>query len=198
MGAWTEKVCKTFNFDRAYFANGGVEAGEQAVKFARRWAYRVKGVPIDQARVLFANDNFWGRQLAACGQQNDPDRYKDFGPFQGMGFDLIDYNDTQQLEEALARNPNYAGFMVEPIQGEAGIKIPDEGYLRRCKEICDKYNVLFIADEIQTGIGRTGELLACHHDNIKPDIVTLGKSLSGGYYPISVCLTQNEVMDQIG
>lgn len=198
LGPWTKRMTETFGHDRVIFSNSGVEACETAVKFARRWGYDVKGIPHDQARVLFANENFWGRTLAACGSSNDPDRYRRFGPFQGMGFDLIDYNNLEQLEEALSSNPNYAGFMIEPIQGEAGVKIPDTGYLRKCREICDKYNVLLIFDEVQTGIGRTGELLSYHsEDGAKPDIVTLGKSLSGGYYPISATLTTHEVMNCI-
>lgn len=198
LGLWTKRVADTFNHDRVIFSNSGVEACETAVKFARRWGYDVKGIPKDSARVLFANENFWGRTLAACGSSDDPDRYRNFGPFNGMGFDLIDYNDTDQLEEMLSSNPNYAAFMIEPIQGEAGVKIPDKGYLRKCREICDKYNVLLIMDEVQTGIGRTGELL-CYEgeEGTKPDILTLGKSLSGGFYPISATLATNEVMDCI-
>lgn len=197
LGPWTKYVTETFGFDRAYFANAGVEGCETAVKFARRWAYDVKGVPDNQARVLFANNNFWGRSLAACGSSNDPFRYRNFGPFQGLGFDLIDYNDPEALEATLSANPNYAAFMIEPIQGEGGIILPTDGYLKRAREICDRHNVLLIFDEVQTGIGRTGQLLACDWEDTRPDIAILGKSLSGGFYPISACLTSNEVMDCI-
>ena len=197
LGPITQKMTEIFNFEKVIFSNGGVEASEAAVKFARRWAYDVKGVPDNQARVLFANENFWGRSLAACGSSNDPDRYRRFGPFQGLNFDLIDFNDLSQLEEALKASPNYAAFMIEPVQGEAGVVIPDEGYLQGCRDLCDKYNVLLIFDEIQTGIGRTGQLLECDWDGVRPDIVTLGKSLSGGFYPVSAMLSSSEIMDCI-
>lgn len=197
LGLWTKYVTEVFGFDRAIFANAGVEGCETAVKFARRWGYDVKGIPTDQARVLFANDNFWGRSLAACGSSNDPDRFRRFGPFQGLGFDLVDFNDVEALDSTLASNPNYAAFMVEPIQGEAGVVVPSDGYLRKVREVCDRHNVLLIFDEVQTGIGRTGQLLACDWEDTRPDVVVLGKSLSGGYYPISACLTNHEVMNCI-
>lgn len=196
LGDWMEKLTKTFGFDKVVFCNGGVEASEGAVKFARRWGYEVKGIEDDKARVLFANKNFWGRSLAACASSNDPVLYEKFGPLD-LGFDLIDFNNTDQLENALKNNPNYAAFMIEPIQGAGGIIVPDFGYLKRCREICDKYNVLLIFDEIQTGCGRTGQLLDCHWEGVQPDIISLGKSLSGGFYPISATLASNEVMDLI-
>lgn len=195
---WTQKVTKTFGHDRAIFSNSGAEACETAIKFARRWGYEVKGIPPNSARVLFANENYWGSSIAACGSTDSEHRAKNFGPYGGLGFDLIDFNDTEQLEQALSMSPNYAAFMIEPIQGHAGIKIPDAGYLRKSRELCDKYNVLLIFDEILTGMGRTGELLCYHHEkDCKPDILTLGKSLSGGFYPTSATLTSNEIMDCI-
>lgn len=196
LGLWTQRVTETFGMDRVIFSNSGAEACETGVKFARRWGYEVKGIPHDQARVLFCNKMFMGRTIAACGASEDPYRMKDFGPF-GLNFDRIDYDNIEQLEAALSSNPNYAAFMIEPIQGEAGIKIPSQGYLKKCREICDKYNVLLIFDEVQTGLGRTGKLLCCDHEGVRPDILTLGKSLSGGFYPISATLTTHEVMDCI-
>lgn len=197
LGNWTKRVTETFGHDRVIFSNSGVEAVETGIKFARRWGHDVKGIPNNQTRVLFANHNFHGRTMAVCGASDDPDRYRNFGPFAGLYFDRIDFNDPAQLEEALSSNPNYAAFVVEPIQGEAGIKVPDEGYLSKCREICDKHNVLLMFDEVQTGCGRVGKLLCGEFEGVKPDILSLGKSLSGGFYPISATLTSNEVMDCI-
>jgi len=169
-----------------------VEGGETAIKLARRWGYAVKGIPENQAKILFAEGNFWGRTLAAISSSTDPSSYKGFGPYM-PGFGIVPYNDLQALETALA-DSNVAAFMVEPIQGEAGVVIPSEGYLKGVRELCTKYNVLFIADEIQTGLARTGKMLACDHENVRPDILILGKALSGGLLPVSAVLADDEIM----
>ena len=163
--------------------NTGVEGGETANKLARKWGYLKKKIPKNNARIIFANGNFWGRTLAAISSSDDPLSYKDFGPYM-PGYDLIPYNDLNALEKEL-KDPNVAAFMVEPIQGEAGVVVPDDGYLEGVRKLCNKYNVLFIADEVQTGIGRTGKLLATDYENAKPDILILGKALSGGVFPVS-------------
>jgi ornithine--oxo-acid transaminase len=162
------------------------------VKLCRRWGYEVKGIAENQAKIIFAKNNFWGRTIAAISSSTDPVSRRGFGPFL-PGSVLIPYNNLQALEEAL-QDPNVAGFMVEPIQGEAGVIVPDEGYLSACKALCKKYNVLFIADEVQTGIARTGKMLCCDHEQIKPDILILGKALSGGVFPVSAVLANDEVM----
>ena len=172
--------------------NTGVEGGETALKLARRWAYDVKGVEKNKAKVVFAKGNFWGRTLAAISSSNDPSSFEGFGPFL-PGFELIEYNNLNALEEAI-KDPNTAAFMVEPIQGEAGVIVPDNNYLKGVRALCTKYNVLFIADEVQTGLGRTGKMLACDHEGVKPDILILGKALSGGTIPVSAVLANNEVM----
>ena len=172
--------------------NTGVEGGETANKLARKWGYLKKLIPENKARIIFANGNFWGRTLAAISSSDDPLSYKDFGPYM-PGYDLIPYNDLKALEREL-KDPNVAAFMVEPIQGEAGVVVPDEGYLEGVRKLCNKYNVLFIADEVQTGIGRTGKLLATDYENAKPDILILGKALSGGVFPVSAILANNDVM----
>lgn len=197
LGLWTKRMTETFGFDRVIFSSSGVESVETGVKFARRWGHEVKGIPNHKTRVLFANENFHGRTMAVCGASDDPSRYKNFGPFAGLYFDRIDYDNIDQLENTLASNPDYAAFVIEPVQGEAGIKLPTPGYLTKCREICTKHNVLLMFDEVQTGIGRTGKLLCAHHEGVQPDIVTLGKSLSGGFYPISATLTTHEVMNCI-
>lgn len=188
---------QVFGYQKALFMNTGVEAGESAIKFARRWGYSVKGVPADQAAVLFAKGNFWGRTIAACASSDDPDRYRNFGPFQGLNFGLIDYGCAAALEEAIKANPHVVAFMVEPIQGEKGVVVPPAGYLQKCREICSKYGVLLICDEIQTGLGRTGKLLCVDHENVRPDIVLLGKALSGGFMPVSAVLCDSQIMDLI-
>jgi ornithine--oxo-acid transaminase len=194
----TEKfMAKTFGYEKTLLMNTGVEAGESAIKLSRRWAYMVKGVPDDQATVLFANGNFWGRTIAACGSSDDPDRYYKFGPFKGLNFELIPYNDTNALEAKFKANPNIAAFMVEPIQGEAGVVYPTQGYLKKVKQLCEKYRVLLVCDEVQTGLGRTGKLIASEWEGVKPDLLLLGKALAGGLYPVSAVLTSNEVMDLI-
>ncbi len=175
--------------------NTGVEGGETAIKLARRWAYVKKGVAENKARIVFAENNFWGRTLAAISSSTDPSSYSQFGPFM-PGFDLVPYNDLPALEKAL-QNPEVAAFMVEPIQGEAGVVVPDEGYLTAVRELCTKYNVLFIADEIQTGLARTGKMLACDHEGVRPDILILGKALSGGVLPVSAVLADDFIMNNI-
>uniref|UniRef100_H2YA99 Ornithine aminotransferase n=1 Tax=Ciona savignyi TaxID=51511 RepID=H2YA99_CIOSA len=192
LGQYEEYITKLFNYDKVLPMNSGVEACETACKLARRWAYDVKGVPKDQAGIVFAAGNFWGRSIAAVSSSTDSDCYNGFGPFT-PGFSIIPYNDLSALEVELQK-PNTAAFMVEPIQGEAGVVVPDEGYLRGVRELCSKHNVLWIADEVQTGIGRTGKLLACDHENVKPDVLVLGKALSGGMYPVSAVLASDEIM----
>lgn len=172
--------------------NTGVEGGETACKLARRWGYDVKKIPDNQARIIFAEGNFWGRTLSAVSASTDPSSYARFGPFM-PGFDLVPYDDLSALEEKL-KDPNVCAFMVEPIQGEAGINVPKDGYLTEVRRLCTKYNVLFIADEVQTGLGRTGRMLACDHENVKPDVLILGKALSGGTYPVSAVLANDDVM----
>jgi ornithine--oxo-acid transaminase len=175
--------------------NTGVEGGETAIKLARRWGYNVKGIPENQAKIVFAEGNFWGRTLAAISSSTDPSSYQGFGPYM-PGFGLVPYDDLIALEKAFQDN-TVAAFMVEPIQGEAGVVIPADGYLKGVRDLCNHYNVLFIADEIQTGLARTGKMLACDHENVRPDILILGKALSGGTLPISAVLADNEIMMQI-
>ena len=192
LGPYEKFITEYFGYDKVLPMNTGVEGGETAVKLCRKWAYEVKGVPINQAKIVFVTGNFWGRTLAAISASTDPSSTRGFGPYM-PGYELIPYNDIQALEEAL-EDPNVAGFMVEPIQGEAGVVVPDEGYLRKAAELCRKKNVLFIADEVQTGIARTGKLLACDHEGFKPDILILGKALSGGVFPVSAVLARDEIM----
>lgn len=175
--------------------NSGVEAAESAVKLARKWGYKVKKIPANQAKIVFCEDNFWGRSIAAISSSTDPTSYENYGPFV-PGFVNIPYNNTEKLEQEL-KDPNVAAFMVEPIQGEAGVVVPSPGYLAKARELCTKYNVLFITDEIQTGLGRTGKRLCVDHDGVRPDIVVLGKALSGGLYPISAVLADHKIMDVI-
>ncbi len=192
LGEFCEFITAYFGYDRVLPMNTGVEAGETALKLCRKWAYNVKKVPANQAKILFAAGNFWGRTLAAVSSSTDPKCRDGFGPYM-PGFEIIPYNDLGALESAL-QDPCVAGFMVEPIQGEAGVIIPDPGYLKKAYELCQKSGALFIADEIQTGLGRTGKLLACDHENVKPDILILGKALSGGLLPISAVLARSEIM----
>jgi ornithine--oxo-acid transaminase len=195
LGEYEKYITHYFGYDKVLPMNTGVEGGETAIKLARRWGYAVKGIPENQAKILFAEGNFWGRTLAAISSSTDPSSYKGFGPYM-PGFGIVPYNDLQALETALA-DSNVAAFMVEPIQGEAGVVIPNEGYLKGVRDLCTKYNVLFIADEIQTGLARTGKMLACDHENVRPDILILGKALSGGTLPISAILADDIVMLQI-
>ncbi|MFY9160373.1 ornithine--oxo-acid transaminase [Aquirufa ecclesiirivi] len=192
LGLAEKKLAEKFGYDKVLFMNTGVEAGESAIKLTRKWGYEVKGIPSNQAQIIVAEGNFWGRTLAAISASNDPQSYTNFGPFL-PGFIKIPYNDLQALKSAL-ENPHVAGFMVEPIQGEAGVILPDSGYLKTAKELCRAAQVLFIADEIQTGLGRTGAWLACDHENVKPDILILGKALSGGFMPVSAVLCRDEIM----
>jgi ornithine--oxo-acid transaminase len=195
LGEYEKYITAYFGYDKVLPMNTGVEGGETAIKLARRWGYAVKGIPENQAKVVFAEGNFWGRTLAAISSSTDPSSYKGFGPYM-PGFGLVPYNDLAALETAL-QDPNVAAFMVEPIQGEAGVVIPTDGYLKGVRDLCDKYNVLFIADEIQTGLARTGTLLACDHENVRPDILILGKALSGGTIPVAAVLADDIVMLQI-
>lgn len=189
-----EYMHNTFGYDKCLPMNTGVEAGETAIKLMRLWGYKSKGVPENQATILVAKNNFWGRSIAACSSSTDPLCYKNFGPFL-PGFEFVDFNNLKNLEKRLASNKNIVGFMVEPIQGEAGIKVPDSEYLKKVKELTLKYNVLLTCDEVQTGIGRTGKLLVS--EDIKPDLVVLGKALSGGMMPISCVLGNDNIMDLI-
>lgn len=195
LGEYERFMTEVFGFDRLLPMNSGVEGGESACKIARKWAYDVKGVPKDKCKIIFATGNFWGRTLSAISASSDPDCYTGFGPYM-PGFELIPYNDLCALEEAL-KDPYVAAFMVEPIQGEAGVIVPDDGYLTGVRRLCSKYNALWIADEVQTGLGRTGKLLAVDHEGVKPDILILGKALSGGVLPVSAVLANNDVMNVI-
>ena len=195
LGEYEKYITDYFGYDKVLPMNTGVEGGETAIKLARRWGYNVKGIAENKAKIIFAEGNFWGRTLAAISSSTDPSSFKGFGPYM-PGFGLVPYNDLVALEEAL-KDKEVAAFMVEPIQGEAGVVIPDDGYLKAVRDLCDKYKVLFIADEIQTGLARTGKMLACDHENVKPDILILGKALSGGTLPISAVLASNEIMMQI-
>ncbi len=192
LGEYAKFITEFFGYDRVLPMNSGVEAGETAVKLCRKWAYEVKGIEANKAKIIFANGNFWGRTLAAISTSTDPTSYKNYGPYMS-GFELVDYNDLDALAKAL-EDPNVAGFMVEPIQGEAGVVVPQEGYLKKVHEMCRAKNVLLIADEVQTGVGRTGKLLASDYDGVKPDILVLGKALSGGVLPVSAVLARDEIM----
>lgn len=192
LGAFEQYITAYFGYDRVLPMNTGVEGGETAIKLCRRWAYDVKGVPENRAKIIFAEGNFWGRTLAAISSSTDPLSRTGFGPYM-PGFDLIPYNDLSALEKAL-EDPDVAGLMIEPIQGEAGVVVPDEGYLKSAFDMCQKKNVLLIADEVQTGIARTGKLLACEYEGFKPDILILGKALSGGVMPVSAVLARDEIM----
>ena len=192
LGDYEKFVTEFFGYDRLLPMNTGVEGGETAVKLARKWAYLKKGVEKNKAKIIFVQGNFWGRTLAAISSSNDPLSTDGFGPFM-PGYEIIPYNDLSSLEEAV-KDPNVAAFMVEPIQGEAGVVVPDDDYLLKAYELCKKNNVLFIADEVQTGIARTGKLTCCDHHGFKPDLLILGKALSGGVYPVSAVLTSNEIM----
>ena len=192
LGPFEKFMTELFGYDKVLPMNSGVEGGETSNKLARKWGYQKKGIPENQARILFAHGNFWGRTLAAISSSDDPLSYKDFGPYM-PGYDLIPYNDLEALEREL-KDPNVCAFMVEPIQGEAGVVVPDEGYLAGVRQLCTQYNVLFIADEVQTGIARTGRLLATDYEDARPDLLVLGKALSGGVFPVSAVLADNEVM----
>ena len=192
LGQYEKYVTDLFGYDKILPMNTGVEGGETALKLCRKWAYKVKGIKENKAKILFAENNFWGRTLAAVSSSTDPSAFKDYGPYLN-GFEIINYNDLNALENAL-KDSNVAGFMVEPIQGEAGVVVPDKGYLKKAYDLCKSKNVLFIADEVQTGISRTGKLYCCQHEGVKPDILILGKALSGGVFPVSAVLADNEIM----
>jgi ornithine--oxo-acid transaminase len=192
LGIFEAYITQLLGYDKVLPMNTGVEGGETAIKLAKKWGYEKKGIQENQAVIVFAENNFWGRTQAAISSSTDPSSFKGFGPYM-PGYQLVPYNDLSALEQALS-NPNVAAFMVEPIQGEAGVMVPDEGYLQGVRAICDRNNVLFIADEVQTGLCRTGKMLCCDHENVRPDILILGKALSGGVLPVSAVLADDDVM----
>jgi ornithine--oxo-acid transaminase len=192
LGEYEAYITKYFGYDKVLPMNTGVEGGETAIKLARKWGYNVKGIEENKAKIVFVEGNFWGRTMAAISSSTDPSSYSGFGPFL-PGFNVIPYNDLNALEAAL-QDKNVCAFMFEPIQGEAGVVVPKEGYIAGAKALCEKYNVLMIADEVQTGLCRTGKMLACDHENVKPDILILGKALSGGVLPVSAVLCNDEIM----
>jgi ornithine--oxo-acid transaminase len=192
LGEYEAYITQLFGYQKVLPMNTGVEGGETALKLARRWAYQKKGVPANQAIIVFVEGNFWGRTLAAISSSSDPSSFEGFGPFM-PGFVSVPYNNLAALAAALS-DPNVAAFMFEPIQGEAGVVIPDDGYLQGVRELCTRHNVLMIADEIQTGLGRTGKMLACDYEGVRPDILILGKALSGGTLPVSAVLADDEIM----
>lgn len=197
LGEYEQKITSLFGFDKVLPMNSGAEAVETAVKLARKWSYEVKGISENAAKIIVCENNFHGRTTTIVSFSNDPDANQNYGPFT-PGFIKIPYNDLTALEEVLNREAgNIAAFLVEPIQGEAGVYVPDENFLKNASELCKKHNVLFIADEVQTGIARTGKLIACHHENVQPDILILGKALSGGMYPVSAVLANDEIMNVI-
>ena len=192
LGVYEKYLTEYFGYDKVLPMNTGAEAVETALKLTRKWGYLKKGVEKDKAKIIVCENNFHGRTTTIVSFSNDPDGYGDYGPFT-PGFVRIPYNDVDALAKEL-KDPNVVGFMVEPIQGEAGVFVPDEGYLAKCAELCKSKNVLFIADEVQTGIARTGKMLACDHENVKPDVLILGKAISGGVYPVSAVLADDHVM----
>ena len=196
LGKYEKFACEFFNFDKLLPMNTGAEAVETALKICRKWAYEKKGIDENEAEIVVCENNFHGRTTTIISFSNDPVARKHFGPYT-KGFIKIEYDNLEQLEKHLESNKNIAGFLVEPIQGEAGVYVPSEGYLSKAKALCEKYNVLFIADEVQTGIARTGKLLACDHENVKPDLLILGKALSGGAYPVSAVLANDDIMGVI-
>lgn len=196
LGKYEQFVTQYFGFDKVLPMNTGAEAVETAIKLCRKWAYEKNGIPENEAQIIVCDGNFHGRTTTIISFSNDENARKNFGPYTA-GFISIAYDDLEALENALKTQKNVAGFLVEPIQGEAGVYVPSEGYLSKAKALCEKYNVLFIADEVQTGIARTGKLLAVHHENVQPDILILGKALSGGAYPVSAVLANDEIMNVI-
>ena len=192
LGEWEEYITKYFGYDKVLPMNSGAEADETALKLCRRWGYDLKGIPADQAKIIVCDNNFHGRTITIVTLSNDPSSYAGFGPFT-PGFVRIPYDDIPALEEAL-KDPNVAGFLLEPIQGEAGVYVPHEGYLKKAYDLCKAHNVLFMADEVQTGIARTGKMLACDHEGVRPDILILGKAISGGLMPVSCVLADDEIM----
>ncbi|WP_053992642.1 ornithine--oxo-acid transaminase [Mangrovimonas sp. TPBH4] len=196
LGKYEKFACEYFGFDKLLPMNTGAEAVETALKLCRKWAYEVKGIHENEAEIVVCENNFHGRTTTIISFSNDPVARENFGPYT-KGFIKIAYDNLNALEETLKNNPNVAGFLVEPIQGEAGVYVPTQGYLAKAKALCEQYNVLFIADEVQTGIARTGKLLAVDHENVKPDVLILGKALSGGAYPVSAVLANDTVMGVI-
>ncbi|MDD2305417.1 MAG: ornithine--oxo-acid transaminase [Prolixibacteraceae bacterium] len=192
LGEWEEYTTKLFGYDKMLPMNSGAEADETALKLIRKWAYKVKGVPKGEAKIIVCNGNFHGRTITIISMSSDPDAYNDYGPYT-PGFVNIPYNDIKALEKAL-EDPNVAGFLVEPIQAEAGVYVPEDGFLSKAFELCRKHRVLFAADEVQTGLARTGKMLACDHEDVRPDILILGKAISGGMLPVSCVLADNEIM----
>ena len=192
LGEWEEYMTRLFGYDKMLPMNSGAEADETALKLVRKWAYKVKGIPEGKAKIVVCNGNFHGRTITIISMSSDPDAYNDYGPYT-PGFINIPYNDLHSLEKVL-QDPNVAGFLVEPIQAEAGVYVPEDGYLAKAAALCEKQNVLFVADEVQTGLARTGKMLACDHENVRPDILILGKALSGGVYPVSCVLADDEIM----
>jgi ornithine--oxo-acid transaminase len=197
LGEYEKKITSLFGFDKVLPMNSGAEAVETAIKLARKWSYEVKGIKDGYAKIIVCENNFHGRTTTIVSFSNDKDAHQNYGPFT-PGFLRIPYNDIEALEKVLEDEAEHiAAFLVEPIQGEAGVYVPDEGFLKNASELCKKHNVLFIADEVQTGIARTGKLIACYHENVQPDILILGKALSGGMYPVSAVLANNEIMNVI-
>ena len=197
LGEYEKKITSLFGFDKVLPMNSGAEAVETAIKLARKWSYEVKGIKDGYAKIIVCENNFHGRTTTIVSFSNDKDAHNNYGPFT-PGFLRIPYNDIEALAKVLEDEAQHiAAFLVEPIQGEAGVYVPDEGYLKNASELCKKHNVLFIADEVQTGIARTGKLIACHHENVQPDILILGKALSGGMYPVSAVLANDNIMQVI-
>ena len=192
LGPYEKYMCEYFGYDKVLPMNTGAEGDETALKLARKWGYEKKGIPENEAKIIVCENNFHGRTITVISMSTDPDARGGFGPYT-PGFITVPYNDLTALENAL-QDSNVAAFLVEPIQGEAGVYVPDDGYLARSYELCKKHNVLYIADEVQTGIARTGKLLACDHENVRPDILILGKALSGGVYPVSAVLADDDIM----
>ena len=192
LGEFEEYITQYFGYDKVLMMNTGAEADETALKLCRKWGYKKKGIPENQAKIIVCEGNFHGRTITIVSMSTDPDSYGGYGPFT-PGFVTIPYNDTDALEKEL-KDPNVAGFLVEPIQGEAGVYVPDDGFLKRAYDLCKANNVLFMADEVQTGIGRTGKMLACDHENVHPDVLILGKAVSGGVYPVSAVLADDDIM----
>jgi ornithine--oxo-acid transaminase len=192
LGVAEKYVCELFGYDKALFMNSGAEANETAIKLARKWGYTKKGIPENQAVIVAVKKNFHGRTTTIISASTDPSSQKGFGPFM-PGFEIIDYDNVSAIEKAIS-NPNVCGLWIEPIQGEAGVFVPHDGYLKQAEALCKQFNVLLMMDEIQTGIARTGKMLACEHENVRPDLLILGKALSGGVLPISLVLADDEIM----
>jgi len=192
LGEFEEYITKYFGYDKVLMMNTGAEADETALKLCRKWGYDKKGIPENQAKIIVCEGNFHGRTITIVSMSTDPDSYKGYGPYT-PGFATIPYNDSEALEKEL-KDPNVAGFLVEPIQGEAGVYVPDDGFLKKAYDLCKANNVLFIADEVQTGVARTGKMLACDHECVRPDVLILGKAISGGVYPVSAVLADDDIM----